>query len=264
MSSVTQRIKEVKQPRGGYLNLSSFKCEPFDDGKVLANVENIHASVVGMAVDYMTRVCTGASVDDAFKISLLGAEIAEKSGLSGALVEARRYCDGITGLDSASVINACKLSTFDVWFRNTAFAFTSKRAVDTNPDADTVNNLCILIERSLAFWKKYGPVVADGFTFEPNGYTTIVDSGDGDFLTEDTLWDFKVSKKKPESKHTLQLLMYWVMGKHSCNPIFGGIHNIGLFNPRLNVVYTMDMREVDTAILNAIETEVLGYPSCLW
>ena len=35
------------------------------------------------------------------------------------------------------------------------------------------------------------------------GYTYDVDRGDGDYLTEDTLWDYKVSKNKLTSKTTL-------------------------------------------------------------
>lgn len=50
-----------------------------------------------------------------------------------------------------------------------------------------------MIERALKFFERYGPKILDGFTFE-GGYTYIVSSGDGDFITEDTLWDFKVSK----------------------------------------------------------------------
>lgn len=48
-----------------------------------------------------------------------------------------------------------------------------------------------------------------GFTFK-GGYSPIVTAGDGDYLTKDTLWDFKVSKKELNSKHTLQLLMYYI------------------------------------------------------
>ena len=55
--------------------------------------------------------------------------------------------------------------------------------------------LRLWLKRSLAFWKEYGPITQDGFTFE-GGYTDIVSSGDGDYLTEDTLWDFKVSKEE--------------------------------------------------------------------
>ena len=58
--------------------------------------------------------------------------------------------------------------------------------------------------------KMYGPVVKDGFTFD-GGYTDIVTAGDGDFLTFDTLWDFKVSIKPPTNANTLQLLMYYIM-----------------------------------------------------
>ena len=55
MSSVTQRIKEIKQPRGGYIKPSQFKLQKIDDEKILNEQENVHASVIGMAVDYLTR-----------------------------------------------------------------------------------------------------------------------------------------------------------------------------------------------------------------
>lgn len=54
----------------------------------------------------------------------------------------------------------------------------------------------------------YGPKVLDGLTFE-GGYTGYVATGDGDYLTNGTLWDFKVSKQKLQNKYTLQLFMYW-------------------------------------------------------
>ena len=54
MSSVTNRIKDVKQPSGGYINPSAFKVETIEDGKVLGE-ENLHPSVLGMVVDYLTR-----------------------------------------------------------------------------------------------------------------------------------------------------------------------------------------------------------------
>ena len=50
MSSVTKRISEIKQPRGGYVKPSQFEIHKIDDGHILSETENIHASVVGMAV----------------------------------------------------------------------------------------------------------------------------------------------------------------------------------------------------------------------
>ena len=113
----------------------------------------------------------------------------------------------------------------------------AKGADDINPDAETIQNIKIMVQRSVKFWEDYGPIVKDGFTFEPNGYTETVNSGDGDYLTADTLWDFKVSKSKPTNKHTLQLLMYWIMGQHSGQKIYKSIQNLGIFNPRLNEVF---------------------------
>ena len=78
MSSVKKRISEIKQPRGGYVKLSQFERYKIDDECVLNEKENIHASVIGMAVDYLTRFTMGADILEAFRISCMGANIAEK------------------------------------------------------------------------------------------------------------------------------------------------------------------------------------------
>ena len=110
----------------------------------------------------------------------------------------------------------------------------------------------------MAFFKEYGPIIKDGFTFE-GGYTDIIASGDGDFLTEDTLWDFKVSKYPPSNQHTLQILVYYLMGMHSVHDEFKKIKKIGIYNPRLNVVYFYDLDKAPKLMFEEIEKEVIGY-----
>lgn len=66
----------------------------------------------------------------------------------------------------------------------------------------------------------------EGFTFE-DGYTDIVQAGDEDFITEDTLWDFKVTSASITTRHTLQLLMYWRMGLRSVHPEFEKLNTLG-------------------------------------
>lgn len=85
MSSVTKRISEVKQPRGGYIKPSQFDIKILDDGEMLFEEENLHASIIGLTVDYLTRLYMGASVDDAFSISLRGATVAASFGASNAI-----------------------------------------------------------------------------------------------------------------------------------------------------------------------------------
>ena len=175
------------------------------------------------------------------------------------LKTAQKLLMEIKGLDNISIINACKMVTYDVWYRNPMVAMTARGAEDTNPDLETIENIKIMVERSVKFWEEFGPIIQDGFTFEPNGYTDTVDTGDGDYLTVDTLWDFKVSKSKPTNKHTLQLLMYWIMGQHSGQKVYKNITRLGIFNPRLNFVYTLDLVDIAPEIIEEIERDVICY-----
>lgn len=262
MSSVTKRISMVKQPYGGYLNKNQFDVSVIDDGKILNEKENISPSLIGLAVDYLTRFMMGASAKDAFKISLLGASCLDlflnnASGKKGiALKNAEKLLKGVKGLDDKSVSNACKLVGYDVCFRASIMGY--RPVEEINPDSDTIENIVIMVNRGLKFWKEYGPIIKDGFTFE-GGYTDIVTAGDGDYLTKETLWDFKVSKDELKSKYTLQLLMYYIMGCYSIHSEFKEIQKLGIFNPRKNKVYIANISLIDSEILDEVSREVIGY-----
>lgn len=60
MYSVTQRIKQITQPRGGYVKPKDFSVTVLDDKVVLNPLENIHPTLMGLVVDYLTRYATGA------------------------------------------------------------------------------------------------------------------------------------------------------------------------------------------------------------
>lgn len=142
---------------------------------------------------------------------------------------------------------------------NRSKRYTVQTAKDTNPDFETIENIHIMVERGVTFWEKFGPIIEENFTFEPTGYTKIVSAGDGDFLTKDTLWDFKVSKSKIDRKQTLQILMYWIMGKHSGKEEFKNISKLGIYNPRLNIVYTLDVKNISPEVIKEVEKTVICY-----
>lgn len=76
--SVIKRIKQVKQPRGGYINLNSMEIIQCGDGiEALHSEENIRANLIGLAVDYLTRFMSVTPLEEAFKISFVGALIKE-------------------------------------------------------------------------------------------------------------------------------------------------------------------------------------------
>jgi len=249
MPSVTTRIGEVRQPKGGFIPRTRFKATKIDDG-ILLEKENIDPRLVGITVDYLTRMTQGCIAQDAFSISLLGARNIHKEGIALSLLK------DIKGLSRTSVANACRLASFDKYLRTSIREYTPVESI--SPDEKTINNIITMVNRGIIFFRKHGPVVMNGVTF-PGGYTITVDSGDGDFLTSDTLWDFKVSTAEPTSKHTLQLLVYYIMGCHSIHREFQKIQYLGIFNPRLNKVYRLDIANIDEDVIKTIEREVICY-----
>lgn len=80
--------------------------------------ENVHASLMGLAVDYLTRFMTGAPAEDAFCISLRGAKrISEEK-------RAKKLLSSIKELDDTSITNAIKLSGSDVAFAQTSWGIS--------------------------------------------------------------------------------------------------------------------------------------------
>ena len=277
MSSVTNRIREIKQPRGGYVHLSDFENYVFNDGYLPYTEENIHASIVGMAVDNLTRLMLGENKEEIFSIAINGAIRAEKTIKNAPYIAYQLYSD-INNLDYNSIKSACKLASFEVWRRNPAAARSSKTYNDINPDENTIDNISHFVSRGISFFDKFGPITSSGFTFEPpggdqkdylkmvksgtgswGGYTPTIDSGDGDFLTKDTIWDYKVLSSDPKPQHTLQLLVYWIMGRHSGQQLFKSITKVGIFNPRRFTINLLDVTKIPFSTIKTIEDEVICY-----
>jgi len=250
--SVTRRISKVKQPWGGYIKPKEFVVTDLRDDNVLNDSENIHSSLIGIAVDYLARILNGTPVNEVFKVSLQGAFNVKRYELANELLL------DIKGTDDTSIKSVCKMVGFDVAYRSGVAGYKPVELI--NPDKETILNIRIMVNRGLIFFKLYGPVVKDGFTFE-GGYTNLISTGDGDFLTENTLWDFKVSKSAPTSKQTLQLLVYYLMGVHSIHSKFKQIENLGMFNPRLNKVYLLPINTISDETINEVKNIVIGYKS---
>ena len=247
----TLGIPAVVQPYGGYVSPRDFDSVALPGLRPLHDMkdENVNPGRVGTAVDYLARLVEGSPAEEAFFISLQGA------AKVGEVDRCRHYLSRIRGTGDESIEAALCAVGYDAAFRAGGGAF---RGVLVEPNAQTIENVREMVRRSHGFFAMYGPVVMDGLTF-PGGYTDTVSAGDGDFLTADTLWDFKVSAKPPTTKHTLQVLMYWRLGVHSTRPEYGGVQNLGFFNPRLGMVYTLPVSRIPQSIIDEVERDVIGY-----
>lgn len=115
-----------------------------------------------------------------------------------------------------------------------------------------------MVERTLKFFEKYGPVIANDYDFG-KGYTRLVNHGLGDYLTVKSIVDLKILKSNPNKSHTLRVLLHYVMGKHSEKEVFKDVENICIFNPRLNILYTKPVNELEDDLIEIVEEDLLCY-----
>lgn len=251
MSTVKYVTQNFKQPYGGFLKVKDFDKEQFDDAVKLNNQESLHASIVGMATEYLSEVMLGMNKADIFRTSLRGALNLNLHS------SAMNYLENIKGLDDDSIISACRLSGYDVAFRHSLEAY--RPVEDFIIDQSTLENIRTMVNRSVIFYEHNGPVIKIGMTFE-GAYTDKILKGDGDILTSDGLWDMKVIKNNITNKHTLQLLVYYLMGLRSVHSEkFNQLKKIGIFNPRLNISYVKQINSISSDIIQTVEKEVIGY-----
>jgi hypothetical protein len=54
-------------------------------------------------------------------------------------------------------------------------------------------------------------------------------------------------------------LVYYIMGMHSIHKEFKSIKNLGIYNPRMNKVYTVSIDTIPQSVINEVSKEVIGY-----
>ncbi len=257
MTTVSRRSRQFKQPRGGFINPRDMTVHQLVDGHPTPldqKTENLQASLVGTTVDYLTRLAGGADPRYAFHYSLVGAEFLGAQEFKRATADVKSLIPG--HVDAATVAVACRLSHYEAAFRAGPHAYNPD--AQTVPNTVTVDHILIMVDRCRVFFDQYGPVTLDGFEFR-GAYTEVITNGDGDFLTADGLWDIKVSTRGPTSKHTLQLLIYYLMGRRSGIPGFDSIRLLGIFNPRSNAAYHISLADIPDDVVAEVSRSVIGY-----
>ncbi|PKU92936.1 hypothetical protein CQR45_1842, partial [Bifidobacterium pseudolongum subsp. globosum] len=166
--SVTQRIKGIKgtvnpigQPYGGFLPVKTMEKVILSDQKPPFDhtQEQPSAGTIGTAVDYLTRFNLTQDAQASFHISLLGANRLEKIPMAEDLLA------NLHGLDDTSIKAALRLAGFDVAYRAGLAGY--RPVEDMVISTEAVANIRWMVERSLSFFEKYGPIVCDEPTFSP-------------------------------------------------------------------------------------------------
>lgn len=259
MYSVTGFIKQHKQPRGGYLPRKLFLETALTDEDELYPIEqeSVPPTLMGLAVDYVSRLHMGLPTDQAFDISLQGARIVHELAKADGYIQTIQSMDlhAISLHEAEAVFN---LVRYDTAYRAGYFIYHQSLMRNLIVTQKDVHNLQVMTNRTARFLTDYGPVTSTGATFE-GGYTSVVSTGDMDFIANGVLWDLKVSKNVPDKNQTMQLLCYYILGKESIHNVFQSVQSIGIFNPRLHLTHTLDMEHVPLQLIQDLRTQ-MGYP----
>lgn len=275
MSSVTARIKEVKQPFGGYIQNKLFMSKQFNDNKEVKPLSSKYYSTVqGTMVDNLVRIACRFNRLEVFKLSIGGAMLVDKAMMgfipnySGvrAVNSAHKLVNGITGLDDDSLHCAFRLVELEGCHRNldnvlNIDVYSLLEPCNYSEFSVMADNVRAMVDRTVKFIGSFGNAPKfSGLTFE-GGYTSTVNSGDCDYVIGDTLVDLKCSiSKYMRSDWSLQLVMYYIMGLHSKNSeIFENVKKLCIFNAVYNKSYTLDISKIDDKTMYIISKFVLGY-----
>lgn len=252
--SVTERAKTAQQPKGGFLPKSAFLMmkvgsDPSlgDRSNRIIEIPTEYASMVGTITDYLTRMYITKDKETAFKTSLIGAMLINKSEF------AKELLDEINFLGSNTVINAIKLTGFDRIIKN-GFPDYQEPPI---PPVKVIYDIVDLVYRCIDFFSVRN-ITETGFAVN-GGKETLVSFGEGDYLSKTELIDLKVSKTIFSSAWSLQVLMYYIMGLHNNELKFNSIDYIGIYNALKNEFYRISIKDIPDEIMYQVSSDVLGY-----
>lgn len=265
MPTVTQIIRNTKQPKGGYIPARWLNKHEFNQSASDRTYdENIKPQIIGTVVDYLTRYCLihpkdEKQIDEAFHICGMGAEIIDDVwGFKQHILKMRTFDEDETVfLDDETIKHAVQLIHYDVIYRtgSSEFAPTSD---ELKPDDDTIKSIRQSVERAMYFFSKMRTPIDSEIVFD-GGFNDYVTNGDGDFLANDTIWDMKVSKYPPNKDHTLQLAMYYILAQASGQYKYTHIQRLGIYNPRLHTCYYINVKDIPKDTWQTIKYDIMQY-----
>lgn len=251
---VTVRIRQIKQPYGGYLKGTDFVKTKLGPGiEELYPDENISPSTMGDVVDHLTKFMIGVPVDRAFHFR---RDKQPDNNDNYYFNQAVKYENTISkrgrtnGLSNKSIIAAIKL---------TILVFSATEIESMDPNEHTIENVRTMVTRSLNLLDKYkADDIETDLTFD-GGYTNVVSYGNSDFKTDDTILDIHVLKsERLDKRYTLQILMYWILGWYSYEwAIYPEIKYLAVYNPRFNILYRLETSKISKDTIKAVENDVL-------
>lgn len=283
MKSVTDIVKVVSQPVKGYLPISNFEVKELGGDILQCDIQPI---LIGKCVDSVLRLIVNTEPEVVFRSSVIGYEnrvqyFANSFSYCGNTeVVSKEIRDEDGKFNVYSLISRIKpliesydiyrlfivvltIHQYDIWEYD-YYYISSRSTIDSSrPKYYKKSDIRVLVEmyKRLLSWlcTMLEKGVIFDYKFYPDGYTDKVKYGVGDFVCANTLFDLKCIKGEPNKRHTLQLLMYYIMGIHSNNKLYKNVRYLGIYSPITNKVWSIDINTIPKELINKVGCEVIGY-----
>lgn len=219
-------------------------CHPNNQEELSVKDENVYASLIGTCVDYMSRLIF-LKDKNAFFISKKGAEIlGDVSGFnqrSKAMKNSLRMAGKVT---DKAIINAVQMCGYDVAYRSNPAGYKSVGTIV--PDQATIKRIRVMLDRVKNLFDKISTPTQAGFEVSSEHLSIY---GDGDFISDNYLLDFKTVVGSVSSDMVFQVLVYYILGKlEGKYSEFEKIRWLMIYNPRKDLLYYCDVTEISDVI----------------
>lgn len=236
--SYTLAIKQIKQPRGGYISSKFFSPTEHEIVEPLIEIENPrHSSDLATTIENLSYWLSGINIFKIWRNIPLDCESLNNLSI---LIHS-------SNINTEVIKAAHNLSVLDLDYELTDNEIMYVKVLTNR----TIEFLCSI--DPISFAKPF-------FSWETvnnraKNYHSITAEGEIDFMTEDTIWDIKIYKSNPlNSQNKLQIITYYLAGLHSDQShIFKKIKYLGIYNPKSNISYKLTISSITNSIFEEIE-----------
>lgn len=238
-----------------------FKLIPYslltdDKGHLREDEESLKPTLMGTLIDYLTRIviCKDLKSFDFIKN-------AQNEKLIRRL---KRELKGIEldQLTNENIRLVTRLCLFEHFYRGNKYIDPLHEEIEIN--TKTVDHIKIMLNRANNFFNKFGqPLLTQykcSITTSLKEKTYVEVYGDGDYLLQDALIDFKVSKNGTTRDYIRQLLIYYIglvekdLKKKKIRK--DQIKYLIIFNSRLDMFYRLDLESIPQARLVEVNKNI--------
>ncbi len=248
MASLIKQIRTSIQPHGGYIPISAFSYKQHSGNTITLCCKNTDENIIRLAVEYLLKIHISENTDKNYlmiETALRDVPCKNRSELI------KKFYEGITSQNPTTATEyAIKLAYIEAYCK---FGTLPK---NSNPDIEALKDVSAMSERCRSFFGS--SINICGFDFE-GGYSECITSGNGGYLSSDTLWNVTVSDSVT-CFDTLLVLVQYIMGLHSYNSRFlKKIKRLGIYNPRLDAEYTLNISDVAEKVIEDVSKNIIGY-----